>query len=71
MSRVLPDVAAMLRRGEVAQDEAREILRANTPSEEAVEVSVGHLLERLEMPRTEFDAVVERLRRKAGRMPSG
>jgi len=71
VSRVLPDVAAMLRRGEVTQDEARDILRANTPSEEAVEVSVGHLLERLEMPRGEFDAVVDRLRRKGGRMPSG
>ena len=71
VSRVLPDVAAMLRRGEVTQDEARDILHANTPSEEAVEVSVGHLLERLEMPRGEFDAVVDRLRRKGGRMPSG
>jgi len=71
VNRVLPDVAAMLRRGEVEHDEARAILRANTPSEEAVETSVGHLLERIEMPRAEFDAVVDRLRRKGGRMPSG
>jgi hypothetical protein len=71
VSRVLPDVAAMLRQGAVTQDEATEILKANTPSEDEVEASVGHLLERLEMSRTEFDAVVTRLSRKRGRMPLG
>jgi hypothetical protein len=71
ISRVLPDVATMLRRGVVTQEEAREIIAANTPSEEAVERSTGHLLERLEMPRSEFDAIVDRLTRKRGRLPFG
>ena len=71
VSRVLPDVAAMLRQGAVTKDEAIAIIEANRPSEEAVEISVGHLLERLEMPRDEFDAVVARLRRKGGRVPLG
>ena len=71
LNRVLPDVAAMLREGAISQEEAREILAANTPSEEEVEVSVNHLLERLEMPRAEFDAVVARLNRKSGKTPFG
>jgi hypothetical protein len=69
VSRVLPDVAAMLREGAISQEEAREILAANTPSEEEVETSVGHLLERLEMPRARFDRAVERFRRKSGSAP--
>ena len=71
VSRVLPDLAAMLRQGAITIDEGREILRANTPSEEDVEMSVGHLLERLDMPRAEFDAVVARLSRRTGWMPFG
>ena len=71
VSRVLPDLAAMLRQGAITIDEGREILRANTPSEEDVEISVGHLLERLDMPRAEFDAVVARLTRRTGWMPFG
>ena len=71
VSRVLPDVAAMLRQGSIDQDQARGILKANRPSEEAVEVSVGHLLDRLEMSRGTFERIVDRLTRKRGRMPSG
>lgn len=71
VSRVLPDVAGMLRQGMITQGEAREILTANTPSEEEVEASIGHLLERLEMPRAEFAALVDRLDRKAGKLPFG
>ena len=71
ISRVLPDVAVMLRRGIVTQEEAREIIAANSPSEEDVERSTGHLLERLEMPRSEFDAIVDRLTRKRARLPFG
>ena len=71
VSRVLPDVAAMLREGAISQEGAREVIAANTPSEEKVEVSIGHLLERLEMPRAEFDAVVNRLSRKSGKTPFG
>jgi hypothetical protein len=71
VSRVLPDVAAMLREGAISQEGAREVIAANTPSEEAVELSIGHLLERLEMPRAEFDAVVTRLSRKSGKTPFG
>ncbi|MFC2100033.1 hypothetical protein ACFLSF_04305 [Candidatus Bipolaricaulota bacterium] len=71
VSRVLPDVAAMLRQGAITQEEAAEILAANTPSEEDVEVSVRHMLERIGMPRTEYDRVLARLSRKRGWMPSG
>jgi len=71
VSRVLPDIAAMLRQGAITKDEAEETLEANSPSEEAVEISVDHLLERLEMPRSEFDRTVARLSRRAGRMPFG
>ena len=71
IDRVLPDVAAMLRQGAITLDEAEGILVANRPSEEAVETSIGHLLERLEMPRTEFDRIVARLSRKTGRAPKG
>ena len=69
VNRVLPDVAAMLRQGLIDQDDAHDILAANTPSEEDVEISIGHLLERLEMTRNEFDAVVNRLERKSARTP--
>ena len=71
VSRVLPDVAAMIRQGSITRDEAREILAANTPSEDEIEVSIGHLVERLEMPRAEFDAVVDRLSRRSGKTPFG
>jgi len=71
ISRVLPDVAAMLRDGAVSKEEAHEVLRANAPSEESIEVSIGHLLERLEMPRAEFDRIVARLTRRSGRAPFG
>jgi hypothetical protein len=71
ISRVLPDVACMLRQGAITQEQSHEILAANRPSEEAVEISIGHLLERLEMPRSEFDAVVTRLAHKRGRLPFG
>jgi len=71
LSRVLPDVAAMLRQGAITKDEAKEILKANTPSEDEVETSVGHLLDRLEMPRRTFDRIVERLARRSGQMPFG
>jgi len=71
MPRVLLDVAAMLRQGAIGKEEAEGILEANTPSEEAVEASVNCLLERLDMPRTEFEAVVARLRRRSGRLPFG
>jgi hypothetical protein len=71
VSRVLPDVAAMLREGAISQEEAHEILAANTPSEEEVELSIGHLLERLEMTRPEFDRIVDRLSRRSGAMPFG
>lgn len=70
-SRVLPDVAGMLRQDTVTQEEARDILQANTPSEEQVERSIGHLLERLEMTRSAFDRVVDRLRRRGGNLPFG
>ena len=69
VNRVLPDVAAMLRQGLINQDDARDILVANTPSEEDVEISIGHLLERLEMTRSEFESVVNRLNRKSARTP--
>ncbi len=71
VSRVLPDVAAMLRQGAIAKEEAHAILAANTPSEEAIERSIGHLLARLEMQRSEFERIVGRLARKAGRRPLG
>ena len=69
VNRVLPDLAAMLRQGSIDQDDAHDILAANTPSQEGIEISIGHLLERLEMKRNEFDAVVSRLKRKASKVP--
>lgn len=69
IKRVLPEVSAMLRQGLIDQDDAHDILAANTPSEEDVEISIGHLLERLEMTRNEFNAVVKRLERKPARIP--
>jgi len=69
VNRVLPDVATMLRFGTITQEQAHEIIAANTPTEEAVEISIGHLLERLEMPRTAFDQIVERVQRKSSRTP--
>jgi len=71
VSRILPDVAAMLRTGAIEQEEAHEIIAANTPSEEDVDRSAGHLLERLEMTRGEFDRIVGRLSRKRSRVPFG
>jgi len=71
VSRVLPEVAAMLRQGAITRAEAHEILAANKPSEEDVEISTGHLLERLEMTRPEFDRIVGRLSRRSGVMPFG
>ena len=71
VSRILPDVAAMLRTGAIEQEEAHEIIAANTPSEEDVDRSAGHLLERLEMTRGEFDRIVGRLSRKRSRFPFG
>lgn len=65
--RVLPDVAAMVRRGDIAAEELTAIVAANTPSEEQVEASVRHLLERIEMSRKEFDAIVQRLKSRAQR----
>jgi len=69
VNRVLPDLAAMLRQGGIDQDDAHDVLAANTPSEEDIEISIGHLLERLEMTRDEFEAVVSRLKRKAAKAP--
>jgi len=69
ISRVLPDVAAMLRQGAITKERAREIVAANSPSHDAIEVSIGHLIERLEIERSEFDAIVSRLRRRRGHSP--
>ncbi len=69
ISRVLPDVAGMLREGAITQDEAHEILAANTPSENEVEASIGHLTERLAMPRSQFERIAARFGRRSGRTP--
>ena len=69
VNRVLLDLAAMIRQGGIDQNDAHDILAANTQSEEDIEISIGHLLERLEMTRDEFEAVVSRLKRKATRTP--
>jgi hypothetical protein len=70
IERILPDLAAMLRQGAIEVDEADRILEDNRPSEEALEASIGHLIERLEMSRGEFDGIVARLSRKAGERAS-
>ena len=59
--RVQLDVAAMLRQGQIHADEVPSILAANTPSEEGIEVSMAHLLERLDMTRDEFEKIKRRL----------
>ncbi len=63
--RVLPDVAAMVRRGAITAEELPAIVAANTPSDSQVETSIGHLLERIDMPRKEFDTIVQRLKRRS------
>ena len=67
INRVLPDVAAMIRQGTLRIDEAPAILAANTPSEEDVEISIRHLLERLDMTRDEYEKIVRRLVRRRPR----
>ena len=61
INRVLPDLAAMIRQGATSVDAAPSILAANTPSDEDVEISTQHLLERLDMTRDEFEAIKRRL----------
>ena len=67
INRVMPDVAAMLRQGAITRDEVPSILAANTPSEEDIEISTQHLLERLDMTRDEYERIVRRLTRRARR----
>lgn len=64
VNRVLPDLAALLRQGRITADEAPAILASNTPSEEDIEISTRHLLERLDMTRDEFEAIKRRLTAK-------
>ncbi|MFC2082671.1 hypothetical protein ACFLSG_01340 [Candidatus Bipolaricaulota bacterium] len=66
VNRVLPDVAAMLRQGAISADEVPDILAANTPSGEDIEISTKHLLERLDMKRDEYEAIAKRHTKKAG-----
>ena len=61
MHRVIPDLAAMIRQGAIRCDEAPQILASNTPSEEDIETSTQHLLERLDMPRDELEAIKRRI----------
>jgi hypothetical protein len=68
VSRVQPDMAAMLRQGAIDAAEVPDIVAANTPSDEDVEASIQHLLERLEMSRDEFERIVRRLERKRRRI---
>ena len=63
--RVLPDVAAMVRQGSISAAEVPAIIAANTPTAEQVETSIGCLLDRLEMPRSEFDKIVRRLKTRS------
>ncbi|MDD4903081.1 MAG: hypothetical protein PHX77_01100 [Candidatus Bipolaricaulis sp.] len=69
--RSLLEVAAMVRQGAIPRDEADNVLAVNEPSPEALERSIGHLLERLEVSRAKFDALVARVGRKRGRLPLG
>jgi hypothetical protein len=69
--RLLLEVAAMVRQGALGIDDVDRVLEANTPAPDAVERSIEHLLERLEMPRAEFDALVARVSRKRGRVLLG
>ena len=71
VSRVLPDVASMLRHGMIDEEKAHAILKANEPTEEEVETSIGHLLERLDMTRLEFDRIADRMSQKSSAMPFG
>ena len=60
VNRVVPDVAAMLRQGAISADSVPDVLAANTPSEEDIETSTKHLLERLDMTRDEFEVIARR-----------
>jgi len=64
VNRVLPDVAAMVRQGAISTDAVPDILAANTPSDEDIEISTKHLLERLDMTRDEFEAIARRHTKK-------
>ena len=68
VNRVLPDIAAMVRQGAISADAVPEVVAANTPSDEAIEVSTQHLLERLELTRDEFEAIARRHTKKIGRV---
>lgn len=64
VNRVLPDVAAMVRQGAISADAVPDVVAANTPSNEDIEASTQHLLERLDMTRDEFEAIAKRHTKK-------
>jgi hypothetical protein len=71
ISKVALEAAALVRQGQVTRQEAEEIVAANKPSRRQVEEAIEHLLERLEMPRREFDAICARFRARQNRFSSG
>jgi hypothetical protein len=61
------ETAAMRRQGRITADEAEGIIADSDPSAEAVQRSVHHLLERLEVSERHFDKIVNRLRKKGAK----
>lgn len=61
------ETAAMRRQGRITTVEAEEIIAHNEPSPEAVQSSIHHLLERLDVSQRQFDEIVNRLRKKGAK----
>ena len=61
------ETAVMRRRGTITLEEADGIRLQNTPQREAVQESIHHLLKKLDMPRSQFDQIVARLRKRGAR----
>ncbi len=58
-----PEVAVMLRRGDIGKDEAEKLLAREGANGEAVEASVACICDRLGMDRSEFEALAAALER--------
>ncbi|MCL7926840.1 MAG: hypothetical protein M8841_03540 [marine benthic group bacterium] len=69
VSRTATDVAVMLRMNVVDRAEAERIIDANRPSEEEVDISIACLVERLEIDRSEIEALTQDTHRYAAPVP--
>ena len=61
------ELAAMRRQGKISADEAEKIIACNEPTEEAVQESIHHLLEGLDVSERQFGGLVERLKKEGAK----